>query len=166
MCILTDGSEKPIPEPAVVISDNTISTVWASSDGWIYKRSIPFLIENEEWCLREMSARGFAPRYERFDKYTLRIADLGESEPITNPKAFRITCKNLLAVLKSVGIRHGDLTRYAIVVKNNWPFLIDFAESRLIDDPRPDKRPEGDEYWLNKTVRELIKESKDDVRTS
>jgi len=58
----------------------------------------------------------------------------------------------VLTALIEAGVRHGDLTHYAVIVKDNKPFLIDFAESRLMGDPRPDKRPEGDRYWLHKTL--------------
>ena len=160
MCVITDGSERPIPQGATKLTDNSVSIVWRGNDGWIYKRSLPFLIENEEWCLRQMFGYGFTPTFERYDKYTLRINDLGKSEPVTNVKAFRLTCKHMLACLQKCNIRHGDLTEYAIIVKDNWPFLIDFAESRLSLDPRPDKRAEGDEYWLRKTVTKLCSQAK------
>ena len=155
MCIMTDGSEKPLPSTAEILTDNGISIVWRGHDGWIYKRSIPFLIENELWCLNQVAHRSYAPTAERYDKYTLKIKDLGNSEPVDAPQIFREHCEYLLDILKILGIRHGDLTEYAIIVKNNVPFIIDFAESRLADDPRPDKRPEGDEYWLNRTVEKL-----------
>ena len=57
--------------------------------------------------------------------------------------------------MEALGIRHGDLTQYAIIVVNNKPHFIDWAESRWKRDPAPDKRPEGDRYWLNKTIQEM-----------
>ncbi len=60
-------------------------------------------------------------------------------------------------LLRENVIRHGDLTTQAIIVRDQVPHMIDFAESRLGNDPRPDKRPEGDAYWLDRTFMELCK---------
>lgn len=158
MCIVTDGSEKPIPEGSTKLSDNGISIVWRGNDGYIYKRSTPFLIENEYGMLSRLKGRGLAPSVIRYDKYTLRIEDLGKSEPVTNKRLFTNLFKSRLDSLRDYGIRHGDLTRYSVIVKNNMPFFIDFAESRDITDTRKDKRPEGDYYWMEKTIDELCKE--------
>lgn len=155
MCVLTDGSEKPLPSGSQLLTDNHISLVWRGNDGWIYKRSIPFLIENEIGCLQDMWLTGYVPQSERYDKYTLRLRDLGQSEHVTDKEAFYNNLAGLLNALREHGIRHGDLTTAALIVKNNHPYVIDFAESRLMDDPRPDKRPEGDAYWLSNTYREL-----------
>lgn len=155
MCILMDGSQKKIPDNSVLVSDNSVSKVYRCPDGFIYKRSIPFLIENELHALQRMYITGHVPRAIRYDKYTIQIVDFGNSEPVTNFKEFKITCLSLLRALKRVEIRHGDLTPPHIIVKGNWPYVIDWAESRLLEDPRPDKRPEGDAYWLNKTVQEI-----------
>ena len=70
------------------------------------------------------------PQVERYDKYTLRMEDLGQTEPVTDREFFSKRMDYLYKVLVTFGIRHGDLTRYAIIVKDNHPYLIDFAESR------------------------------------
>lgn len=159
MCVITDGSEKPIPDDAVLISDNHIAQVWRSKDGYIFKRSMPFLIENELYCLQTMWPTGFVPYAWRYDKYTIAMQDMGDSEPVTDKNLFVTQMYQMIAALRQKGIRHGDITKYAIVVKDNNPYLIDFAESRLWDDPRPDKRKEGDGYWLRKAIDEITKES-------
>ncbi len=153
MCIITDGSETPIPEDAILLSDNHIAQVWKVGD-WVWKRSIPFLIENEMWCLEKIGKYLYAPTARRLDKYTLKTHFI-EIESVTDPKKFMQYLLYVLRVLRECGIRHGDLTKYSVLVQDNSPILIDFAESRLWDDPRPDKRPEGDEYWLTKTMKEL-----------
>ena len=159
MCIHTDGTERPIPSRSKLISDNGISRVWLDiANGYIFKRSIPFLIENEFYFLQSMWSRGFAPSSVRWDKYTIQMTYLGESDPVTDKPKFRHNCKKLLEALKDAGIRHGDLTEYAIIVKNNHPYVIDFAESRFWDDPRPDKRLEGDKHWLWKSVEQICQE--------
>jgi RIO-like serine/threonine protein kinase len=155
MCVLTDGTERPVPIPAKLLSDNSISLVWRAGDGWIYKRSIPYLIETELAMLTTM--RGvYVPGVARYDKYTLAIQDAGESEPITNTNIFVANCEHFLTVMNMRGVRHGDLTSPHVIVRNNSPIVIDWAESRVFTDPAPDKREEGDSYWMHKTMRGMI----------
>lgn len=153
--MITDGSELSIPSNSTIISDNSIAVVWRGNNGIIYKRSMPFLIENELYCLQVMWPTGFVPQAHRYDKYTIAMKDLGVSQPITDKNKFVTGMYQMGAALKSKGIRHGDITKYAVIVKDNMPYLIDFAESRLLEDPRPDKRPEGDGYWIRKTIDEI-----------
>lgn len=158
MCIMTDGSEKPLPAGAVLLTDNKISKVWRGRDGWIYKRSTPYLIQNSYHFLSHMSVTGFVPVVELYDKYTIRTRDLGQSQPITDLEVFTKNWNNMLDALKIRGVRHGDLTTKAVIVCANRPYLIDFAESRYEYDPAPDKRPEGDDYWAAKTYEELTRD--------
>jgi tRNA A-37 threonylcarbamoyl transferase component Bud32 len=158
MCIVTDGSEKPIPEGAVKLSDNGVSIVWRGGDGYIYKRSIPFLIENEYGMMSRIFDLGITPRVALYDKYTLKIEDLGKSRPITDKRKFKREFRRRLGMLHSHGIRHGDLTKYAIIVIDNAPYFIDFAESRYVLDLRKDKREGGDKYWMERTIDELCGE--------
>jgi RIO-like serine/threonine protein kinase len=158
MCIVTDGSEKPIPQGAEKLTDNHISIVWRGNDGFIYKRSIPYLINNEYHFLKAMANTGFVPKVERYDKYTLKIEDLGKSEPITNVPLFYFRMGQLLGVLHKKGIRHGDLTEKAFIIKDNWPMVIDWAESRWASDPAVDKRPAGDNWWIRQTMDKLTNE--------
>jgi RIO-like serine/threonine protein kinase len=136
-----------------VISDNGISRVWREGE-WIYKQQPKHLTQNEIWCLEQLYPFGYVPYAKQVEINLIKL-DYIKSEKITKPEVFMAHLPEVLFCLKSVGIRHGDLTRYAVLVRNNKPIIIDFAESRLICDPRPDKRPEGDEYWLKKTMREL-----------
>ena len=154
MCIVTDGTEKPIPIPAKLLSDNSISTVWRA-DGWIYKRSIPYLIETELAMLFTMKGV-YVPGVSRYDKYTLRIQDAGKSEPLTDANLFIANCEHFLTVMTMRGVRHGDLTPPHVIVRFNSPIVIDWAESRLFTDPAPDKRKEGDNHWMHSTMRWMI----------
>lgn len=160
MCIHMDGTQLDLPPKSELLTDNGISQVYRGNDGWIYKRSIPFLIENELYFFKKMldGENLFVPFVTRHDKYTIAMEDLGESEPVTHKGTFLFNMGELLKTLYELGIRHGDLTRYAIIVKDDHPWLIDFAESRLIDDPRPDKRKEGDFWWCHMTYNELTKD--------
>lgn len=150
---------QPLPTSCELISDNGVSQVWRG-EGVVYKRSIPFLIENELWCLQRAEEVGiFVPHATRFDISTIMMEDLGESEPVLDCERFWQHSDKLIALLKRAGIRHGDLTTQAVIVKDNKPYIIDWAESRLADDPRPDKRPEGDIYWIDRTWSELCQKN-------
>lgn len=141
-----------------LISDNGVSRVWRE-DGWVWKRQPKYLTDNEIYALQAMKPSGFVPYAEQVDIELIKMQDLGESEPVTNAEAFMAQELLVLGALRHVGLRHGDLTKYAIIVRNNKPYLIDWGESRTWDDPRPDKRREGDAYWLHKTMEELCQKS-------
>lgn len=145
-----------IPQPATLISDNGVSIVWVGADNFIYKQSIPFLTENELYFLKRLHPLGVVPCAERYDKITIKMENLGFSEQITNIDKFIETKEYIKNILDFV--RHGDLTKPHVIVKNNSPFIIDWAESRLKDDPRPDKRPEGDNYWIERTWKEICEQ--------
>lgn len=137
------------------LSGNSISTVWRQ-DGWIYKRQPKYLCDNEFWCLQKLAGTGYVPHpCQRIDVETIKMQDLGKSEKVTHRAAFVNHCERILNYLNMYKIRHGDLTEYSIIVKGNRPYIIDFAESRYGDDPRPDKRPEGDTFWMQKIIDKL-----------
>lgn len=144
-----------IPQPSTLISDNGISLVYVGGDGYIYKRSIPFLIENEIYCLTRLYPFRIVPSAERYDKITLKIQNLGYTEKPTNKTKFLATGNIVYDILQECGIRHGNLTIPHVIVKRNWSYIIDFAEARFVHDPRPDKLSEGDEYWIGRTWREI-----------
>ncbi len=139
-----------------VIKDHPCSKLWTLEDdpGYIYKWQPKFLTENELWCLEKMSL-SFVPFVERCDLEVLKLEFIEDETP-TNVRLLLSHTARALEALGAHGIRHGDLTRPNVLIRDNTPILLDFAESRLTTDPRPDKRPEGDEYWLNRTVREII----------
>jgi len=137
-----------------LITDNGVSRVWREN-GHVYKRQPKTMCDNEYFTLQVLSATGYVPSAERLDIETIRMEDLGQSEPVTDAEEFMGHLPVILEMLKSYSLRHGDLTKYALIVKNNKPYIIDWGESRHWYDPRPDKRREGDEHWLTKTMREL-----------
>jgi predicted Ser/Thr protein kinase len=145
------------------LSDNGISMVYritvfnnAREEGtFILKRSIPYLIENEAAFLNVMQYSGYVPRFDRYDKYTLRIEDLGHSEQVTDWKVFRENCANLLYALKTHSVRHGDITEQAVIISYNKPHLIDFAESRWKFDPAPNKQRKSDTELMSEFIKRL-----------
>ncbi len=148
---------KLIPPDARILKDHPCSKVWLY-DGHIYKWQPKFLTENEIWCLEEIYYSGYVPFSEQVGLEIIRMEIVKDESP-TNAALFLDYCLSALRTLKYNDIRHGDLTRPNILVRGNRPILIDFAESRLATDPRPDKRPGGDEFWLKCTAQEILIES-------
>lgn len=144
----------PIPTGAKVIKDHPLSKVWWLR-GYIYKWQPLHLTQNEIWCLETMYPSGFVPVAKREALEIIRMEFVKDEAP-TNSTLLLENTQRALCSLLDCGIRHGDLTRPNILVRNNRPILLDFSESRLMTDPRPDKRPEGDSYWLNLTMEEII----------
>lgn len=128
------------------------SRVWIDKDKvWVYKQQPKTLCDTEVYCLNRMYRHGYSPKPERVDKEIIRTRYI-ESKVVTDPKSFMWHLPIVLHLMESEGIRHGDLTTYAVIPNNNKPYIIDWAESRVYCDPIADKRPEGDEYWLTRTM--------------
>lgn len=136
------------------MTDNGVSRVWLDADGWVYKRQPRFLTDNEIWCLNRLAPSGYVPKAEWLD-YELMRLEYVAVESITDVGVWLSHTIPALQALHKASIRHGDLTRHNVLVRNNCPIIIDWSESRLVGDPRPDKRREGDFWWLNKTMKEL-----------
>jgi serine/threonine-protein kinase RIO1 len=138
----------------MLISDNGISKVWRDGS-WVYKKQPKTRTDNEIYALQHLYDTGYVPYAEQVSIDIIKMEDLGQGESVTDPDSFMKHRAIILRMLEEKGLRHGDLTIYAIIVKNNKPYLIDWGESRTWDDPRPDKRREGDKYWLSKTMATL-----------
>jgi RIO-like serine/threonine protein kinase len=123
------------------------STVWLE-DGRIYKCQPKYNTDIEYYFLRILEPSGYVPQ----DVYQEGIETISMEyippQQVTNVYEFMSHYKPMLKALKEQGIRHGDLTDYSILVKNNKPIMIDFGESRWIKDPIPSKRPEQDAELL------------------
>lgn len=139
------------------LSGNSISTVWREGDV-IFKRQPKYLADNEEYALVTLGEAGYAPRFiERVDDETIKMEYI-DSEMVTNPRLFMSFLGKTLMAISMAGLRHGDLTEYAVLVKDQRPMIIDWAESRWIMDARPDKRPGGDRFWLKQTMEKLCQQ--------
>jgi RIO-like serine/threonine protein kinase len=137
-----------------LLSDNGVSKVWLD-DGWVYKRQPKFMTDNEIWCLEHMYDTGYVPYGERVEVELVRIRYV-KKEKLIDPSLFLFHTDLLLKAMHDLGIRHGDLTIYHVLPYKNRPKIIDWGESRALCDPRQDKRIEGDEFWLNKTMQEIV----------
>jgi RIO-like serine/threonine protein kinase len=138
-----------------IIKDYPCSKVWLDG-GHIYKWQPKFLTENEFWCLKKMASSGFVPDAKRVDLEIIKMEFI-EHECPTDAELLFKNVEQALSALACHGIRHGDLTSPNVLIRQNKPILLDFSESRLVIDPRADKRLEGDRYWLNHTVWETLK---------
>lgn len=136
------------------LSGNSVSFVWREGDV-IYKRQPKYLADNENWALVQPALADYVPQFlARLNKEIIKM-EFVQSEPVTDTVEFWNHYHAVLGALKAAGLRHGDLTEYSVLVRGNRPVLIDWAESRNWDDPRPDKRRAGDAYWLKKTMEKL-----------
>lgn len=142
------------------IKDTGYSQVW-EEDGYIYKRQPKYLTDNEVHALTLMVPDGWVPEFQRVELEVIRMQKL-VNVPLTNPGVFRRRCLLLLDDMKKSRLRHGDLTRpHLFHTERDWPMVIDWGESRVWGDTRPDKRPEGDLYWMQTSCEEIIKEHMD-----
>lgn len=148
---------KIVPSGAKLLKDHPLSRV-SLLDGHIYKWQPLHLTQNEIWCLEEMFYSGFVPYAERVALEIIRMEFI-EDEPPTDAALFLRNVDSALRALAVCGIRHGDLTRPNVLVRDNLPILLDFSESRLVTDPRPDKRLGGDSFWLKCTIQGILIES-------
>jgi SAM-dependent methyltransferase len=137
------------------ILTRTVLTTYRTDppDGWVYKEQPKTMVDNEAECYKRLKDTGYVPRFERLGSDLMRVEDLGPPQPVTDPARYLYHAPLLLSALRGAKIRHGDLTEYSVIPIRNWPMLIDFGESRHINDPRPDKRREGDRHWLVQTMR-------------
>ena len=139
------------------LSGNSVSDVHMLSKHIITKVQPKFLTDNEWYALDLLGFTGFVPIADRQDDETINMNFL-VSQPIVSVNLFLVNCERFMQVLKNSKLRHGDLTRPHVFVINDSPVVIDWAESSYEDDPRPDKRREGDRYWWHYTVEEIIAE--------
>src|SRR4030042_4466380 len=139
-----------------VISDNGVSRVWREG-GYVWKRQMKYLTDNEIYALKTLYPTGYVPQAEQMDRDTIRMEDLGLGERVMDSSAFMAHLPLVLGALRTYGLRHGDLTEDAVIVRANRPYIIDWGESRTLDDPRPDKRREGDAYLLTRTMGKLCR---------
>lgn len=137
------------------LSGNAVSSVWVDGP-YVYKKQIKYLADNAWDALTLLRDTHFVPTAERLDDETIRMRYIKDDEQF-NPGMVKDSCKNFLYLLQDRGLRHGDLTVPHIFIVDNHIVVIDWAESRVLCDRRPDKRPEGDEYWLWRSIATKIK---------
>ena len=150
----------PIPFGADIIRDRTERYCVWKYRGRLWKQQPKYLTDNEMAFLTAMQIYGarYVPNnIVRHDIETISM-DFIINEPVTNSAKFMAHFQPVIDALREANIRHGDLTEYAVLVRENAPVLIDFSESRWFDDPMPSKRREPDSIMLMRTMRKLCKQ--------
>lgn len=105
---------------------------------------------NEARLLCHLSGTGVAPDlYSQGDDWILQ-EDLGITEAPTDMELHRRRCVWMVAKIRSMGVRHGDLTAPNIIVRDNTPRAIDWQEGHLLIEEAPQKSPRSDGYFLGR----------------
>ncbi len=133
------------------------SIVWLE-DGRVYKSQPKYNTDNELWFLMALKDTGYVPQDVRKEDVELISMEYIPPQGITDNEKFMEHYKHVIRALQYHGIRHGDLTEYSILVKDNRPIVIDFGESRWMDDAIDSKRPESDSYLLREAMSKKWKE--------
>lgn len=112
-----------------------------------------FKTQPEEMCDREMKflnmfyRLGLTPLATR-TKRTEIMMDYIAPQPVTDIASLRQSFKWALAVMKAHNVEHNDLTEKNIIVGyNNTIIIIDWSESKFVDEDYPQKRKWNDAYW-------------------
>lgn len=138
-----------------VLKVTTVSQVWRQGE-WVYKRQPRSMAINEMWALEILGRYKIVPMNpEWVDGDTIRMAFVPRM-PILNVENWLNFETLVLKVLFQSGVRHGDLTAPNIIPYQGRPVIIDWGDCRPTCDPREDKRPEGDAYWLHRALREIV----------
>ena len=124
-------------------------------NGRIYKSQPKYNTDNEHYFLKILEDSGYVPRDVRREDIELISMEYIRPQQVSDPTVFHEHFSGLLQALESVGIRHGDLTDYSVLVNNNRPIVIDFAESRWLKDPIWSKRPQSDRELLYSAMRKI-----------
>jgi len=119
-------------------------------------------LQNDIRFLDEMAGSGMTPtprvgvvREHEGKAYAFQSNDLGRSDhhPLDG-ELFRRNMIRLLWELRSRNVRHGDMTSSNIILKRDWPYLIDFQEAHFIGEPAPQKQPWSDSGLCFRTIAE------------
>lgn len=150
-----------VPENAHVLRRNVeVTTVWLDEvHGRVFKQQPKHLTDNEYHFLKVMEDTGYVPINVIQEDIETISMEVVIKENVTDPLGFMRHYKPILDALERKGIRHGDLTDYAIITHDNKPIIIDFAESRWIKDPVVGKRPQPDSELLLKAMRSICEVS-------
>ena len=147
-----------------LIKDQQHVTTHRGSDGRILKTAKDgdgmWHLSNEISFLATMAPSGYAPKFLEGIGPTeaptsIFLEDLGDTEPVTDNDVVLTHAIHLLSWLRTLRIRHGDLTAPNIIIRNDKPYAIDFAEAIDLDAPptRQPKRPEPDWFHLLQAIQ-------------
>lgn len=106
-------------------------------------------IRNEAYFLTVLDGCGYTPKLiERGTNYIIE-EDLDDSQPCISHQKLRRNLCGLLYRLWEHRVRHIDLTWPNVIVRNDWPYAIDFQQSRHYTEPfRDQERYPTDSYTV------------------
>ena len=146
-------------EPGVALGGHVGMTAYRTPQGILKVAEDEYnmaALRNEADMLEIMSGSGFTPELlDRSEMSTLQ-QDIGDQEPMLDGEMFRRNCIRLLYVIRERGLRHGDLTGKNIVIRNDWPWAIDWQEGHKIGDKAPQKQPFADTHLLMRTIEGTV----------
>ncbi len=107
-------------------------------------------VHNEAVMLCEMEGSGYTPRFiEIFDDHVTVQDDLGVGADMPQDgELWRQNLVRMLAMIRSRGLRHGDLRGSNIITRGNHPYAIDWQEAHYLGDVPPQKSPFSDSHQL------------------
>ena len=126
---------------------NIETKVWRDGDR-LFKKMPKYHADNEMYFLGILEHTGYVPRNAIRESLEHVSMEYIVNRKPTDVDEFMSHYERVLDALKKHNVRHGDLTRYSVLARDNKPVLIDFAEARLLDSPIPSKRPEPDSELL------------------
>jgi len=143
------------PTDAVLLRQRTeVFSVWRLGNR-VYKQQPKYLTDNEFHFLFAFRNSIYCPLYVRQeDIETISMEYIPEGR-VVNPEEFMYHFPHVINDLREANIRHGDLTEYAIRIRDDRPYIIDFSESRWYFDPMPSKRREADSVLLMRAMKKL-----------
>ena len=117
------------------------------------KNNSPELIKNELRFLQVLSKTGYVPKVEGYGVDYIDMELLSIDGRCIDEVEFARNAARALKTLRVNKIVHGDLTYRNIIIRNDIPIVIDFAESRFsYENNVKDKRCEGDYYHFWRAI--------------
>lgn len=113
-------------------------------------------LKNEAEFLKVMEGSGFTPDLLDAKNDYIVQTDVGKTEPMQDGEAFRRNCVLFLHEIRRRNVRHGDLTGPNVIIRDDWPWVIDWQEAHFIGQKAPQKSPFSDSYLMWKTVAGTI----------
>jgi len=131
------------------------SEVYLADDGYVYKSQPKSWTDNEMYFYGLLKGSRYIPGLVQQVGLELIRMEYIPPQRVTNYVEWWKHYDVVLRELSEVNIKHGDLTEYSVLVRDNMPILIDFSESRLLSSPIPSKRPGHDGFWLERAMKAI-----------
>lgn len=144
---------KPPSSAKLLREYKTHILVWRDGDR-VFKQQPKYNTDTEYYFLKLMESSGYTPKDVKQEDIETVSMQYIQPQKVVNPLVFMAHYEWVLGALALRNIRHGDLTIYSVIVHKDKPYIIDFGESRWIQDPIPPKRPEPDSTLLWEAMKQ------------